>query len=90
MGRLDYAMRRYSGLLCHSERKVGPIIPGSRLRQGNPLSPYLFIICAKGLSTLIRQAEAREDLNGIKICRNAPIISHLHLTDDCFIFFQAD
>ncbi|CAJ2652404.1 unnamed protein product [Trifolium pratense] len=69
---------------------VGPIIPGRGLRQGDPLSPYLFIICAEGLSSLIKQAEARGDIHGIKICKNAPIISHLLFADDCFLFFRAD
>ncbi|PNX60847.1 ribonuclease H, partial [Trifolium pratense] len=68
---------------------VGPVIPGRGLRQGDPLSPYLFIICAEGLSALIRQAENRGDLHGIKICRNAPVISHLLFADDCFLFFKA-
>ncbi|CAJ2674072.1 unnamed protein product [Trifolium pratense] len=69
---------------------VGPIIPGRGLRQGDPLSPYLFIICAEGLSSLIKQAEAKGDIHGIKICKNAPIISHLLFADDCFLFFRAD
>jgi hypothetical protein len=49
----------------------------------------LFIICAEGLSALIRQAEHKGDLHGIKICRNAPIISHLFFADDCFLFFKS-
>ncbi|GAU47653.1 hypothetical protein TSUD_27780 [Trifolium subterraneum] len=70
--------------------RVGPIVPGRGLRQGDPMSPYLFIICAKGLSALIRQAEARGDIQGAKICINAPIISHLLFADDCFLLFRAN
>jgi hypothetical protein len=69
---------------------AGPITPSRGLRQGDPLSPYLYIICAEGLSALLRQAEARGDIHGIKICRNAPIVSHLLFADDCFLFFRAN
>jgi len=67
-----------------------PIIPGRGLRQDDPLSPYLFIICAEGLSALIRNSEARGEINGAKICNNAPIVSHLLFADDCFMFFRAN
>ncbi|XP_045822393.1 uncharacterized protein LOC123915300 [Trifolium pratense] len=73
-----------------NDKVAGPITPSRGLRQGDPLSPYLFIICAEGLTTLIRQAEARGDIHGVKICRNAPIVSHLLFADDCFLFFRAN
>ena len=67
---------------------VGPIVPGRCLRQGDPLSPYLFILCAEGLSVLIRKAECQGTSHGVKICSNAHVISHLLFADDCFLFFQ--
>ena len=35
----------------------GYIKPSKELKQGDPLSPYLFRICAEGLTVLIKQAE---------------------------------
>ena len=68
---------------------VGPITPGHVLLQGDPLSPYLYIICAEGLIALMKQVEAREDLHGCHISRGAPSLSHLLFTDDNFFFFNA-
>ena len=70
--------------------EVGPIIPGRGLRQGDPISQYLFIICVKGLSSFLREYESRGLIHGYKVARNAPIISHLFFADDSFLFFQAD
>lgn len=67
---------------------VGPIFPGRDLQQWDPLSPYLFIVCVEGLTALIKHAESRGDLRGIKICRGAPIISHLLFANDSFLFFR--
>jgi len=44
---------------------VGPIIPGRGLREGDPLSPYLFSLCVEGLCAHIRQAFRRDDLHGV-------------------------
>ncbi|XP_050211703.1 uncharacterized protein LOC126661865 [Mercurialis annua] len=48
------------------------IIPSRGLRQGGPLSPYLFIICAEGLSLLLAQEELADRIHGVSICRGAP------------------
>jgi len=67
-----------------------PIIPGRGLRQGDPLSPYLFIICAEGLSSLISDAETHNRILGTSVCRGAPPVPHLLFADDCFLFFRAE
>ncbi|GAU39328.1 hypothetical protein TSUD_60790 [Trifolium subterraneum] len=76
-------------MLMNSDR-VGPISPGRGLRQGDPLSPYLFILVTECLTALIHQAVGRGDLHGVRICRGAPEVSHLLFADDCFLFCRAN
>lgn len=64
--------------------------PTRGLRQGDPLSPYLFLIVAEGLSCMLRGAEERGELEGIKVCREAPTISHLLFANDSLILLHAD
>lgn len=55
------------------------ITPGRGLRQGDPLSPYLFIMCAEAFSAMLYQAEQEGSIQGVQICRGAPKINHLFL-----------
>ena len=73
------------GVLVNGER-IGPIVPSPGIRQGDPLSPYLFIICAEGLSRKLKQVEHQGDIRGVQVCKRAPSISHLLFAYDSFIF----
>ena len=45
--------------------------PSHGFRQGEPISPYLFVICAEGLSALLHDAEREGRISGVKICQAA-------------------
>lgn len=64
--------------------------PSRGLRQGDPLSPFLFILASEVLSRLILAAEGTGFLHGVKVSRSAPSISHLLFADDIMIFSRAN
>lgn len=59
------------------------------LRQGDPLSPALFVLFIDLLSQMLLRAEAVGDIHGVKIGRHCPTISHLLFIDDATIFCRA-
>lgn len=67
----------------------GSLIPARGLRQGDPISPYLFLLCADAFSTLIRKAERDNLISGARICFGAPRITHLFFADDSILFVKA-
>lgn len=68
----------------------GFIIPTRGLCQDDPLSSYLFLLCAKGLSALINEAARNQALHGISICRGCPRMTHLLFANDNLLFYQAN
>uniref|UniRef100_A0A803Q1M6 Reverse transcriptase domain-containing protein n=1 Tax=Cannabis sativa TaxID=3483 RepID=A0A803Q1M6_CANSA len=65
------------------------ITPTRGIKQGDPMSPYppyLFLLVVEGLSATIRAKEQVHQFTGLKICRDAPIISHILFADDSILF----
>lgn len=75
--------------VCFNGWSVGPIHPQRGLRQGDPIYPYLFLLCVEGLSKSLTEAVTANAISGWSICPTAPAISHLLFTDDSFLFFKA-
>lgn len=69
---------------------MGKVVPFQGLRQGCPLSPYLFLLVAEGFSGLLRKVERDGLLVGVKCARGAPNISHIFFADDRILFGKAD
>ncbi|KAL8146232.1 hypothetical protein AgCh_004104 [Apium graveolens] len=67
----------------------GDIRPKRGIRQGDPMSPYIYILCAEGLSSIIKRNEEAGLIHGCSVARGAPAISHLLFADDCYFFFKA-
>ena len=67
----------------------GNIHPSRGLRQENPLSPYLFLLCAERLHSVIKKAESSGDIHGVSLCRGGPKITHLFFADDSLLFTKA-
>ena len=67
----------------------GDIRPSRGLRQGDPLSPYLFLLCSEGLNRMFQRVVADDSIRGFSLCKRGPKISLLFFADDSLLFCRA-
>ena len=65
----------------------GMVKPSRGIRQGDPLSPYIFILCSEVLSGLCNRAQ---DTGQLTVARGCPQVNHLLFTDDTMFFAKAN
>ena len=71
-----------------NEQLLETFSPSCGLRQGDSLSPYLFLFVAEALSLLLQNACVNGTLKEFRLNKNAPGISHLLFVDDSLLFFK--
>jgi hypothetical protein len=70
-------------------KKLEEFKPTKGIRQGDPISPYLFLLAAEGLSGLLKNLSESSQLGGIQVAPSAPPVNHLLFADDSLLFFKA-
>ena len=58
------------------------------LRQGDPLSPYLFVLMTEVLNKILSKAAAAGLFQGVKVGSRAITLTHLQFADDTLIFCE--
>ena len=67
----------------------GLLLRQEAIRQGGPLSPFLFLLCTESLHELIQQAASSGEITGFALYRRGPKLTHLFFVDDSLLFYRA-
>lgn len=65
------------------------VIRSRGLRQGDPLSLYLFLMVADVFSVLIQKAVVNNSIGGVRMKKRCLIMSHLLFADNSLVFLEA-
>lgn len=88
MDQLDYGMQTTTTIIMVVRRKlVYPFHPVRGIQQGDPVSPYIFLICAEYLGKYIHLLSTQKSSRiTINVSKDSLIIFYLMFVDDFFIF----
>ena len=86
---MEYVHTVSYSILVNGEPK-GLITPTRGIRQEDPLSPFLFLLCTEGLHGLITKAARAKEINSFSLCKRGPKLTHLFFANDNLLFCKAN
>lgn len=75
--------------LLWNGKATDPIQPSHGLRQGDPLSTYLFVLFMERFAQWIELKKTSKEWRSIRASRWRPSFSHLFFADDVVLFVEA-
>lgn len=72
-------------ILVNGEQKV-VIRPTREIRQGDPLSHFLFLLCIESLHGIINQVARMGEINKFSLCKRVPKLTHSLFADSSLLF----
>ncbi|KAG7557811.1 Reverse transcriptase domain [Arabidopsis suecica] len=88
-GRIMECVSNPSMSLLWNGEKTDSFSPARGLRQGDPLSPYLFVLCLERLCHLIEDSVGQKLWKPISLSQGGPKLSHICFADDLILFAEA-
>ena len=84
-----HCISTYSMSILWNSEPTAKFIPSRGIRQGDPLSQYIFVVCMERLSELIEEEVRRGDWRPIQASRGGPKLASLFFADDIILFAEA-
>lgn len=69
IGLIMRCVKTVTYLILVNEKPKGLIHPSRGLRQGDPLSPSLFLLCIEVLQGQIKKIASNGNINGFRLCK---------------------
>ncbi|PNX74924.1 ribonuclease H, partial [Trifolium pratense] len=84
-----FGLTHSSNTILWNGSKTEAFTPVRGLRQGDPLSPYLFVLCMERLGAMIERQVNISCWKPMQMVKNGTKLSHLFFADDVLLFAKA-